>query len=317
MSEQRPNPARASIPQDEREGTRAPPPLALDSLTKYYGPNVGVEELTFQAEAGEVLGFLGPNGSGKTTTIRLLLGFLNPTAGSAAVFGFDSRRESVEIRRRVGYLPGDVSLYSDRTGDELLDLSLRVHGVSDRAMAARVVEAIGARMDRIVKKLSRGMRQKVAIVLAMAHDPELLIMDEPTSGLDPLAQRSLLELLREESARGKTVFFSSHVLSEAEELCDRVAILRDGRLAELDTIEGLRSRKYKQVTLAYSGEAPQLEGIRDLEMLWQRDHRLAFRARVAAKELLARLVELDIEDVTISEPSLEDVFLDYYRGARE
>lgn len=247
----------------------------------------------------------------------MLLGFLNPTAGSAAVLGLDSRRESVAIRKRVGYLPGDVSLYNDRTGDELLDLSLKVHGVSDRGMATRVVEAIGARMDRVVKKLSRGLRQKVAIVLAMAHDPELLIMDEPTSGLDPLAQRSLLELLRQESARGKTVFFSSHVLSEAEELCDRVAILRDGRLAEFDTIEGLRSRKYKQVTLAYSGEAPELAGIPDLEMLWQRDHRLAFRARIPAKELLARLAEFDVEDVTIAEPSLEDVFLDYYRGTSE
>jgi ABC-2 type transport system ATP-binding protein len=286
-------------------------------LTKYYGPNVGVEELTFGANAGEVLGFLGPNGSGKTTTIRLLLGLLNPTSGSAAVLGFDSRRESVEIRRRVGYLPGDVALYMDRTGDELLDLSLRVRGLDDRKMAGRVVEAIGAKMDRTVKKLSRGMRQKVAIVIALAHDPELLIMDEPTAGLDPLAQRSLLQVLREEAARGKTVFFSSHVLSEAEELCDRVAILRNGRLAELDTIEGLRARKYKQVTLAYSGEAPNLDGIPELEMLWQRDHRLAFRARVAAKELLARLVECDVEDVTIAEPSLEDVFLDYYRGSDE
>ena len=291
----------------------SPPPIALDRLTKYYGENIGVEELTFEAKGGEVLGFLGPNGSGKTTTIRLLLGFLNPTSGSAGVLGLDSRRESVEIRRRVGYLPGDVSLYNDRTGDELLDFSLRVRGVRDRTMGKRVVDAIGARMDRTIKKCSRGMRQKVAIVLALAHDPELLIMDEPTSGLDPLAQRSLLQVLREEAERGKTVFFSSHVLSEAEELCDRVAILMNGRLAELDTIEGLRSRKYKQVTLAYTGEPPNLNGIPDLEMLWKRDHRLAFRARVDANELLARLVECDVEDVTISEPSLEDVFLDYYR----
>lgn len=292
-----------------------PPPLHLEGLTKYYGSTVGVESLSFEARAGEVLGFLGPNGSGKTTTIRLLLGFLNPTSGSARVLGLDSRRESVAIRKRAGYLPGDVALYGDRTGDELLDLVLRVHGVTDRRPATRVVEAVGATMDRTIKKCSRGMRQKVALVLAMAHDPELLIMDEPTSGLDPLAQRSLLDVLRDEASRGKTVFFSSHVLSEAEELCDRVAILRDGRLAALDTIDGLRSRKYKQVTLAYSGEEPDLEGIPELEMLWRRDHRLAFRARLDAKELLARLVECDVEDVTIAEPSLEDVFLDYYREA--
>lgn len=292
-------------------------PLVLDGLTKYYGPNVGIEDLTFSVREGEVLGFLGPNGSGKTTTIRVLMGLLNPTSGTAKVLGLDTGSDSVEIRHRVGYLPGDVSLYNDRTGDDLLELSLRVRGLDDRRPAKRAIEAVGATMDRSIKKCSRGMRQKVAIVLALAHDPQLLIMDEPTGGLDPLAQRSLLELLREEAARGKAVFFSSHVLSEAEELCDRVAILMNGRLAALDTIEGLRAQKYKQVTLAYAGEAPELEGIPEVELLWKRDGRMAFRARVDANDLLTRLSTWDLEDVTIEEPSLEDVFLDYYRGALE
>lgn len=296
---------------------QARPPLELDGLTKYYGPNVGVEELTFRANAGEVLGFLGPNGSGKTTAIRLLLGFLKPTAGSARVLGLDSQTESVAIRRRIGYLPGDVSLYNDRTGDELLDFSLRVHGFEDRSLASRIIDALSVRMDRTIKKCSRGMRQKVAIVLAMAHDPELLIMDEPTSGLDPLVQRTLLDVLREEAKRGKTIFFSSHVLSEAEEMCDRVAILMNGRLAELDTIEGLRSQKYKQVTLAYSGEEPNLEGLPEFQVLWRRDHRMAFRARFEPNDLIARLARVTVEDLTISEPSLEDVFLDYYRSGGE
>jgi ABC-2 type transport system ATP-binding protein len=289
-------------------------PIQLDGLTKYYGPHRGVDDLTLDARAGEVLGFLGPNGSGKTTTLRLLLGFLKPTSGKATVLGLDSLSDSVEIRKRVGYLPGDISLYPDRTGEELVGLSLAVRGISERRIANEVAESLDATMDRPMKKCSRGMRQKVALALALAHDPELLIMDEPAAGLDPLAKRTLLGLLRAEAERGKTVFFSSHVLSEAEEICDRVAILREGRLIALDSVSGLRGRKYKNFTLAYSGPAPDLKGLDDLEMLWEREQRMAFRARVDINELFVRLSKTVIEDLTIVEPSLEDVFLDYYRG---
>lgn len=288
-------------------------PIRLDGLTKYYGPHCGIDDLTLEARAGEVLGFLGPNGSGKTTTLRLLLGFLKPTSGEAKVLGLDALSQSVEIRKRVGYLPEDVSLYGDRTGHELVALSLAVRRMSDLRIANEVAESLDATMDRPMKKCSRGMRQKVAVVLALAHDPELLIMDEPASGLDPLAQRTLLGFLRAEAERGKTVFFSSHVLSEAEEICDRVAILREGRLIALDSIAGLRGRKYKNYTLAYAGAPPDLEGLDEVEILWQREQRMAFRARVDVNEILVRLSKSVIEDLTIEEPSLEDVFLDYYR----
>ncbi len=290
-------------------------PLDLEGLTKYYGPHRGVEDLTLAAETGEVLGFLGPNGSGKTTTIRVLMGFLRPTAGRASVLGLDVQRESVEIRRRAGYLPGDVVLYGERTGEELLAFALRVRGLKEAPRAAEVTAALEATMDRPMKKCSRGMRQRVALVLLLAPDPELLILDEPTSGLDPLAQRVVLELLRRERQRGKTVFFSSHVLSEAEEICDRVAILREGRLVALDQVENLRGRKYKEVTVAYAGEPPNLEGLEDVEVLWRQDGRMAFRVRGDVRLLLARLADRVLEDVTIAEPSLEEVFLDYYREA--
>ncbi|HLB26594.1 MAG TPA: ABC transporter ATP-binding protein [Dehalococcoidia bacterium] len=286
--------------------------LETESLTKYYGPHRGVEELTLSAAPGEVLGFLGPNGSGKTTTIRVLLGFLRPTSGRASVLGRDVVAESVEVRRHVGYLPGDVALYGERTGEELLALASRARG-KEPARARELASALEAPMDRPMKKCSRGMRQKVALVITLAHDPEVLILDEPTSGLDPLAQRTLLELLDQEGRCGKTVFFSSHVLSEAEHICDRVAILREGRLVVLDKVEKLRERKYKEVTLVHSGPPPNLEGLDDVQVVWRHDGRMSFRMRGDMRILMSRLAACAVEDLTIEEPSLEEVFLDYYR----
>jgi ABC-2 type transport system ATP-binding protein len=291
-----------------------PPPLEMRRLTKYYGSHVGVQELDLAVNAGEVLGFLGPNGSGKTTTIRILVGLLKPTSGEARVLGRDVFLESVGVRRRIGYLPGDVALYGERTGNELLRLALRVRRMSEAPLAAELADALGAPMDRRVKKLSRGMRQKVALVLTLAHDPDVLVLDEPTSGLDPLAQRTLLDILDRAGQRGKTVFFSSHILSEAEQICDRVAILREGRLIVQDKVERLREQKYKEVMLAYSGPPPDLEGLDGIQMVWKHEGRLTFRVRGDIGRLLALLQGCAIEDLTISEPSLEEVFLDYYRG---
>lgn len=301
--------------QPEPEGSMPTkvPPLEMEGLTKYYGRNRGVEELTLAAEPGEILGFLGPNGSGKTTTIRVLMGFLRPTSGRASVLGLDAVQDSVEIRRRVGYLPGDAALYRERTGEELLTFAMRVRGLKEAPRAGELVQALGASMDRPIKKLSRGMRQKVALVLTMAHDPELLILDEPTSGLDPLAQRALLKLLDEEGQRGKVVFFSSHILSEAEQICDRVAILREGRLVAFDRVEKLRERKYKEVMVAYEGAPPNLEGLDTVEVIWRHEGRISFRMRGDINLLLARLQECNVEDLMVMEPSLEEVFLDYYR----
>lgn len=294
----------------------AQPPLQTRRLTKFYGPILGVGDLDLSMTKGEVLGFLGPNGSGKTTTIRLLVGLLRPTSGGASVLGHDVVRDSVEIRRRVGYLPGDVALYGERTGEQLLRLSMRARGLDQASPLGReIAGALDAPMDRPVKKLSRGMRQKVALVLTMAHDPEVLILDEPTAGLDPLAQRTILDILDAAGQRGRSVFFSSHVLSEAERICDRVAILREGRLLAFDRVEALREQKYKEVTLAFSGDAPDLEGLDGLEVVWRHENRMTFRVRGEIGVLLTRLSRCGIEDLTITEPSLEEVFLDYYRGA--
>jgi ABC-2 type transport system ATP-binding protein len=287
--------------------------IEIDRLTKRYGKHRGIEAVTLGVRRGEVLGFLGPNGAGKTTAIRVLMGFLRPTAGSASILRFDVARQSVEVRRRVGYLPGDPSLYGSRTGRDLLRLANAARKIPEAPFADRLITDLKAPMDRPVRKLSRGMRQKVAIVLALAHDPEVLILDEPTSGLDPLGQRALLETLNNRAEAGRTVLLSSHILSEVEEVCDRVAILREGRLTALDTVESLRGRKFREVSVAYEGDPPSLEGLEDVEIIWQHENRMRFRVRGDPARLLSALSHASITDVSITEPSLEEVFLDYYR----
>ncbi|MFL5679602.1 MAG: ABC transporter ATP-binding protein, partial [Chloroflexota bacterium] len=196
---------------------------------------VALDDLAINVRHGEIFGFLGPNGAGKSTTIRLLLGYLHATAGSASVLGFDAARDSVEIRRRVGYLPGGIALYDALTGERLLDYLGRLTGRPPvrRAELLDRLELSEASLRRPVRDYSRGMRQKIGIVQALQHDPELAILDEPTEGLDPLMQRAFYEILEELRASGRTIFFSSHVLSEVERVCDRVAIIRGGRLVAL------------------------------------------------------------------------------------
>ena len=236
------------------------PTIRLEALTKFYGATRGIEDLTLEVRAGEVLGFLGPNGAGKTTALRLLIGLLRPTSGRAEIMGFDTTRESVEVRRRVGYLPGDPALYGNRNGSELLKLVLRTRQLDRAPLAEQLIETLNAPMERDIRKCSRGMRQKVALVLALGHDPEVLVLDEPTTGLDPLGQRAMLSFLRERAEAGRTVLLSSHMLSEVEQVCERVAILREGRLTRLDSVEALREEKFRQVTVAFDGEAPQRDG---------------------------------------------------------
>lgn len=295
---------------EERDST---PTIRLVGLTKFYGPNRGIEELTLDVQAGEVLGLLGPNGAGKTTALRLLMGLLRPTSGRAEVMGFDTTQDSVEVRGRVGYLPGDPALYGNRNGNELLQLVMRARKIDRAPLAERLIEALNAPMERDIRKCSRGMREKVALVLALSHDPDVIVLDEPTAGLDPLGQRAMLSFLRERAEAGRTVLLSSHILSEVEQVCGRVAILREGRLTRLDTVEALRQEKFREVTVDFDGDPPSFEGIGEYEVVWQETKRMVVRVRGDANALLSALVAAQITDVSITEPSLEDVFLDYYR----
>ena len=238
--------------------------VRAEGLTKSYGEDRGIVDVDFSVDAGEVFGFLGPNGAGKTTTIRLLLDLIRPTSGRLSVFGLDSRRESVAIRRRLGYLPGDLRLYERMTGTRAPSLLRPPPRDSPRSLAAtQLAERLDLDLDRPIKELSRGNRQKVGLVQAFLHEPDLLVLDEPTSGLDPLVQETFQELVREVTERGGTIFLSSHVLSEVQHVADRVALIRDGRLLLVDTVENLRARSFTHVEVTFSEPPPSRRLCRD------------------------------------------------------
>jgi len=236
-----------------------PSVIRTEKLTKSYGSHRGIVEVDLEVQKGEVFGFLGPNGAGKTTTIRVLLDLIRPTSGKAYVFDIESSVDPVAIHRRIGYLPGEFALYDRLTGGQTLEYFGNLRGGVDRAYRARLIELFDLDPSRRFREYSKGNKQKVGLIAALQHRPELLILDEPTSGLDPLVQQTFFELLREAGAEGRTAFLSSHILSEVEKSCDRVAIIREGRLVKLDTVEGLRDLAHHQVELRFAGPVPEAE----------------------------------------------------------
>ncbi len=288
--------------------------LTVSDLTRYYGDVRGVEDVSFSVEAGEVFGFLGPNGAGKTTLIRTVLGFMSPTAGTATVLGHDIREESelLAAKERLGYLPGDPAFDGDVTGRRFLDLQAALKGDSRRA---ELLELFDPPLDRPIREYSRGNRQMLGIVQAFMHDPDLAVMDEPTSGLDPLRQATFNDFIDRETERGTTVFFSSHVLSEVRRVCDRVGIIRDGRLAELADVEDLldRSGRLVSVTVAEAVDRGDfdLPGVHDLTVD-SGSVRFVFTGRYDA--LVDRLSEFSVVDLEVEEAPLEEVFMRFYDG---
>jgi ABC-2 type transport system ATP-binding protein len=270
-------------------------------------------DLELAVEPGEIFGFLGPNGAGKSTTIRLLLGYLHPTAGSATVLGHDIGAASVEIRRQTGYLPGGIAFWDGLTGERLLD---ELGDMSGRPPVRRteLLERLelGDAMRRQVRDYSRGMRQKLGIIQALQHDPELAILDEPSEGLDPLMQRAFYEILEELRAAGRTIFFSSHVLSEVERICDRVAIVRHGRLVALEDVASLLARRKRQVELRFEGDPPMLEYVPGVSDVHVANDRLSCMLEGDVAPFLAAIAFARIHDLTIEPARLEDAFLEYY-----
>jgi ABC-2 type transport system ATP-binding protein len=285
-------------------GAPAPPVRALDAL------DIAVRE-------GEIFGFLGPNGAGKSTTIRMLLGYLHPTAGEGRVLGLDIVRDSVAIRRRVGYLPGGIALYDSLTGERLLEYLAELSGrpAVRRAELCDRLELSSSTLRRLVRDYSRGMRQKIGIVQALQHDPELAILDEPTEGLDPLMQRAFYHILDTLKAEGKTIFFSSHVLSEVERVCDRVAIIRRGRLVAMEDIADLLARHKRNVNMRLHGSPPALHGVPGVSSVEARDGRLTCRVEGDIRPFLAAIVGAAIADLTIEPAHLEEAFLEFYEDA--
>jgi len=290
------------------------PVVETEGLTKYYGDVRGVEDLSLSVDPGEIFGFLGPNGAGKSTTIRILLGLISPTGGEARLLDQDvtDRAALREVKRSLGYIPDDVSFYERTTGARILDYFGSLRGEGRRE---ELLDRFPVPEERAVKEYSSGNRQKLAIVLAFMHDPDLLVMDEPTSGLDPLLQQEFYELLEEERDRDKTIFFSSHILSEVRRMCDRVAVIRDGKLVTVENIETLLQKSGKVVTASLE-ESPDVSTFEfpGVSRASVEDGTYTLILTGNYDGLIDRLDEYTVRDLSIRETSLEDVFMHFYGG---
>ena len=288
--------------------------IQTDRLTKAYGNHRGIVEIDLDVQHGEVFGFLGPNGAGKTTTIRILLDLIRPTSGRATVFGIQTDLDPVAIHRRVGYLPGEFTLYDRLTGDQNLQYFANLRGGVDRAYQAQLVARFDFDPSRRFREYSKGNKQKVGLIVALQHRPELLILDEPTSGLDPLVQRTFFEVMREAVADGRTVFLSSHVLSEAEKTCDRVAIIRDGRLVRIDRVDALRDLAAHEVELRFTGPVPvePFTALAGVSRVSAEDHVLRMHVTGSIDPVVKAAAVYSLTDFISREPSLEETFLAEY-----
>lgn len=298
--------------------------IRTQDLTKSYGRRRGVIGVNLEIRRGEVFGYLGPNGAGKTTTIRTLLDMIRPTRGQASIFGLDTHRASLAIHQRVGYLPGELELYENMTGAEVLRYLGQLRG----GVAPSRVQELAARLDsdlaRPVKTLSHGNRQKIGLIAAFMHQPELLVLDEPTLGLDPLVQQAFYRLLAEAKADGRTVFLSSHILPEVERVCDRVGIIREGKIMAVEDVAALKARALRRLEIHFAQPVPPeafagVTGVRDLKVLSEakgtvEDSILRCTVMGSLDALIKAAAQFEVLNVVSHEPSLEEIFLAYYGG---
>ena len=288
--------------------------IETTDLCKSYGRHEAVSSINLEIREGEVFGYLGPNGAGKTTTIRTLLDFIRPTSGSASIFGLDSHRDTDEVQRRTGYLPGDIPLYEKLTGEEALLYSANLRGGVDWAYVQELAERLDADLSQRIRSLSRGNKQKVGLIQAFMHRPELVIMDEPTSGLDPLIQQEFYAMVEEVKGEGRTVFMSSHNLAEVERVCDRVGIIRRGQIIAVEDVEVLKERALHRLEFHFGGPVSQtdfaeLPGVRDLSV----DGGVLSCTVVGKPDALIKAVaRFEVVKLVSHDSSLEDIFLSYY-----
>ncbi len=299
-----------------RVALSAPPVIATRALCKDYGSGRGLFDLDLEVQQGEVFGFLGPNGSGKSTTMRLLLDLIKPTSGSARVLGLDVSTDSLEIRRRVGFLPGDLAMYPKLSGRVVLDYLASLRGGVDPRVRDSLAERFDADLDRPIHQLSTGNRQKLGLIQAFMHQPELLILDEPIAGLDPLVQQSFHALLGELSGQGRTVFLSSHTLSEVERVTDRLAILRQGRLVIVDSLENLRKVAIQHLEIEFAApvdgeEFRSLSGVTEVKVEGQT---LTVEFEGSADAVVKTAAAHEVLAIRPHTADLEDIFLRYYRA---
>jgi ABC-2 type transport system ATP-binding protein len=289
-----------------------PPAIRTEGLTKRYGDVTALASLDLEIAPGEVMGYLGPNGAGKTTTIRLLLGLARPTAGRAEIFGLDCQRQAVDAHRRLAYVPGEASLWPSLTGAETLHLLGRVQGRVDTAYRDELIERFALDPSRKIRSYSKGNRQKVLLIGALMTRPDLLLLDEPTSGLDPLMEREFRRCVAEAREGGQTVFLSSHILSEVESVCDRVAILRAGRLAEIGTLAQLRHLSALTVEVIFDRTPPDLAHVTGVTHVVVDDHRVQLQVQGPIEPLVNALAGTGLRQLLSREPDLEELFLAHY-----
>lgn len=288
--------------------------IEINQLSKYYGKQRGIEDVTFSVKQGEIFGFIGPNGAGKSTTIRTLLALIYPTSGTATIFGKDCIKEAPVIAQDIGYLPSETFFYENMKVRDLLEYAETLYKKDCSKRIDELTSRLNLDVTRKIRDLSFGNKKKVGIVAALLHSPKLLILDEPTSGLDPLMQQTFFDILREENQKGATILFSSHILSEVQKMCDRVAILKDGKVISLENIEVMRSNAYKKIIL----RIPETTEIHTLDMdgvsrFEQNGTQASFLFKGDVNLLLDRLRQHQLLDILIEEPSLEEIFMHYYK----
>lgn len=288
--------------------------IEIKKLTKHYGKSRGIIDLDLMVNEGDFFGFIGPNGAGKSTTIRTLLGLIYPTSGEAKIFGKDIIRDKTEILSDIGYMPSEATFYNGMRVREIISLSAKMRKADCSAEADRLCERLALDKEKRAEELSLGNRKKVSIVCALQHKPRLCILDEPTSGLDPLMQKEFFDILKERHSGGATIFLSSHVLSEIQKNCSRAAIIKDGRLIALDSVENLSKTSAKRVTLHGVSALPKSLSARSVET---NGDSVSFLYNGDIKELLNAASALPIYDMTITEPSLDEIFMHYYEKGGE
>lgn len=286
--------------------------IEAENLTKFYGALKALDKLNLTIKQGEIFGYLGPNGAGKTTTIRLLLNLLFPSSGRATVLGYDVVKEGIKVRQAVGYIPGDVYLYEDMTGEELIFYLAAIRAQKPVKLSV-LAKRFSCNLKTKIRQLSHGSRQKLAILMAFAFNPPVYLLDEPTSGLDPLMQREFYQLLKEEKNEGKTVFFSSHILPEVEKVCDRVGILKEGRLIAVEDVQALKSKKIRYINLILAKPvASEVLSFPGVEVNQQAPNEFKLVVKGEIDPVLKHLAAFPVEEITITHASLEEVFLTYY-----
>ncbi|MGG3912901.1 ABC transporter ATP-binding protein [Rossellomorea vietnamensis] len=287
--------------------------IEIHSLTKNYGKSRGISDVSFHVEEGEIFGFIGPNGAGKSTTIRTLLSLIHPSSGSATIFGKDCIEFAPEIAKEVGYLPSEVFYYDNMKVIDLLKYSASFYKKDCTKRIKELADMLNLDLTKKIDDLSLGNKKKVGIIQGLLHEPKLIILDEPTSGLDPLMQQKFFELLQAENKKGATILFSSHILSEVQRMCDRVAIIKEGRIVQVEKISTLKEKNHKKFKVESKGNFDptyfEMDGVSNLEI---KDRQICFLFRGDINKVMKKIADIEISNLWIEEPDLEEIFMHYY-----